>query len=130
MMFYDGDQHAVSVNSLASTLEGFNQCVRVLAGRGLDQVITMYMTAYMTKTGFTETTVDELYLAALQRAAMYNTGATKLDFLRKQLNKPSPVLYRSIATFPCPRRSPVCSILIAIPISPATVPSYFRYTGL
>ena len=42
------------------------------------------MTAYMTKTGFTETKVNELYLAALQRAAMYNTGATELDFLRKQ----------------------------------------------
>ena len=81
-VFYDGDQHAVSVNSLASTLEGFNQCVRVLAGRGLDQVLTMYMTVYMTKTGFSETKINELYLAALQRLAMYDTTehTTNLDF--------------------------------------------------
>jgi hypothetical protein len=88
-VFYYGTQHTVSINRLASTLEGFNQCVRVLAGEGLEQVLTMYMTVYMTKTGFTETKLNELYLAALKRMVQYKglptePGISTLDFLRKQ----------------------------------------------
>ena len=51
-LFYEGNQHAVPVAGVPSALEAFNQCVKVLAGPGMSEILSYYMTEYMTKQGF------------------------------------------------------------------------------
>ena len=85
-LFYSGDEHAVQVAEVPSALEACNQCVKMLVGSGMSDILSYYMTEYMTKQGFTETKTSELYQAALQRLAMRVEPGdiTKEQYARRQ----------------------------------------------